>query len=64
MLIEQIIEFELRVLPGCTSTSKTGYFYDKTKISQHIFSSEISLKVLHEAMYPAFPYLGQVTYRI
>ena len=35
MLIEQIIEFELRVLgpPGRTCTPATGYFYDKTKIS-------------------------------
>ena len=36
MLIEQIIEFELRVPkpPGRTFTPITGYFHDKTKISQ------------------------------
>ena len=35
MLIEQIIEFELRGPgpPGRTCTPTTGYFYDKTKIS-------------------------------
>ena len=35
MLIEQIIEFELRQparLPGRTCTSITGYFDDKSKI--------------------------------
>ena len=36
MLIEQIIEFELKgpVSPSCTCTPKTGYFYDKAKISK------------------------------
>ena len=36
MLIEQIIEFELRGLghPGCTYTPQTGYFHDKSKISK------------------------------
>ena len=36
MLIEQIIEFELRGpgLLGRTCTPTTGYFYDKTKISK------------------------------
>ena len=38
MLIEQIVDFELR-RPApysriCTPTSTTGYFYDKTKISK------------------------------
>ena len=34
MLIEKIIEFELRGprIPSCTYTSKTGYFYDKAKM--------------------------------
>ena len=38
MLIEQIIDFELRgyVPPGRTCNSKTGYFQDKTKISKEI----------------------------
>ena len=36
MLIEQIIEFELGRpgIPGRTYTPTTGYFHDKTKISQ------------------------------
>ena len=36
MLIEQIIEFELRGpgAPGHTCTPKAGYFHDKTKISK------------------------------
>ena len=35
MLIEQIIEFELRVPgpPGRTYTPTSDYFYDKTKVS-------------------------------
>ena len=36
MLIEQIIECELREpgLPSRSCTPKTGYFYDETKISK------------------------------
>ena len=36
MIIEQINEFELRgpELPSRTQTPKTGYFHDKTKISE------------------------------
>ena len=39
MLIEQIIEFEFRGpwLLGCTCTPTTGYFYDKTNISEENF---------------------------
>ena len=57
MLIEQVIEVELRRhwLPGSTCTFITGYFYDKTKIST---------VRLREAMYLNFPYLGQITYKI
>ena len=41
MFIEQIIEFELRGLglPGRICNPKTGYFYDKTKISEKTKSS-------------------------
>ena len=36
MLIEQIVEFQLRGHgpPGLTCTSISGYFYNKTKISK------------------------------
>ena len=36
MLMEQIIEFELRGLgpPSRTCTPKPGYFHDKTKIAK------------------------------
>ena len=39
MLIEQIIEFESKApkLPGLTCTPMTGYFDDKTKISEKNF---------------------------
>ena len=41
MLIEQIIEFELRGLSPlavpCTYTPTAGYFHDKTKIARKIF---------------------------
>ena len=42
MLIEQIIEFELKGLgpPGRTCTLTTGYFHNKTKISREKSSSE------------------------
>ena len=43
MLIEQIIEFELRGLGplGHTCSPKTGYFHDKTKLSQDKSSSDL-----------------------
>ena len=34
MLIERIIELQLRGPPGRTCTLKTGYCHDKTKISK------------------------------
>ena len=39
MLIEQIVEFQLREPgpPGLTCTSITGYFHDKTKVSKENF---------------------------
>ena len=39
MLIEQIIEFELKKPgpPGRTCTSTTGYFHDKQKSLSNIF---------------------------
>ena len=45
MLIEQIIEFELRGPghPDRTCTSTTGYFHDKTKISKAIGNSSSGL---------------------
>ena len=55
MLIEQIIEFELKGSGpfACTSTPTTAYFYDKKK-----FSSELlfSAKILRAAMYLTSPY--------
>ena len=41
MLIEQIIEFELKGLgsPGHTCTATTGYFHDKGKISNQNHST-------------------------
>ena len=62
MLIEQIIEFKWRGPGpyGHTRTLTTGYFHDKTKISGLIFTA----KILHEATYVAFLYLGQITYKI
>ena len=61
MLIEQMIEFELRGAgpPSRTCTPMTGYFYDKTKISKEIDKSSSELlftaKILQEApMYLTF----------
>ena len=49
MFIEQIIEFELKGpgSTGCTYNHKTGYSYDKTKISKVNFFNWLSnLKIL------------------
>ena len=75
MLIEQIIEFELRGPgpPGCTCAPITGYFHDKTNIlpvnNNLLKSCEwirllFNVKILHEAMHSTFPYLGQITYEM
>ena len=55
MLIEQIIEFELRRPgpPRRTCTPIPGYFYDKTKISQEDLQGNyfiIYWKILQEVM--------------
>ena len=60
MLIEQIIEFKLRVLgpPGRTYNPKTGYFCGKTKISKKNKSSSellFTAKYIAEGNVPCFP---------
>ena len=59
MLLEQIIEFELRGPgpPGCTCIPTTGYFHNKTKISKRksVSRSLFIAKILQEAMYPTSP---------
>ena len=52
MIIEQIIEFELRGPVGRSCAPKTGYFYDKTKISRDKSSSELlfTAKILRKAL--------------
>ena len=67
MLIDQIIEFELTEPwpPSRTYTPKTGYFHDKTKISQENLKVDYLLqKISYEAMYFISPHLGQTTYTI
>ena len=71
MLIEQIIEFELRGhgFPCRIRSSTTGYFNDMTnQISlRNIFEWIILLftvKKLQEAVYLTSPYQGQITYKI
>ena len=69
MLIEQIIEFELSE-PGSWSfmpSPKTGYVYDKTKISMadlELIIIYLLLKILQEALHLASPYLDQATCKI
>ena len=55
MLIEQVIEFELRGNgpPRQTNTPKRDYFYDKIKSLQSYSNYYLLLKILHEAMYLA-----------
>ena len=61
MLIEQIIEFELKVPrhlgPDRTCIPKTGYFHDKTKISKAKSSIEVLFNAKHIAKgnVPCFP---------
>ena len=54
MFIEQIIEFELRgaVPTGRTYNPKTGYFYDKAKVSKANFQVNcyLLIKILQETM--------------
>ena len=55
MLIEQIIEFELR-MPGRTYIPKTGYFHDKTKIFKGKSPSALfNAKNVAESNAPGFP---------
>ena len=60
MLMEQIIEFELRVPgpPGRTCTHENGYFHEEEKSSSR---SSLIAKILQEAMYLTSPYRGQIT---
>ena len=68
MFIEQIAGFELRSPrpPGCTDNRKTGYFYDKRKISKANLQVNwyLLLKVLQKAMHLASLHLGLVNYKI
>ena len=67
MLIQQIIEFELKGpgLSGRTCTSITAYFHDKTKISKENFRVDYYLLLnIAGGNVPYFPYLGQITYKI
>ena len=69
MLIELIIEFELRGAgpPGRTCTSITAGFHDKAKICMENFQVDyyLLLKYCRRqcALLPS-PFLGQITYRI
>ena len=71
MLIEQIIEFELRESwpSGRVCTYATGYFHDMTiqKSLKNIVEWIILLftaKILQYAKHLTSPYLGQITYKI
>ena len=68
MLIEQIIEFEMRGpgSPGRTWIPKTGYFQDKTKISKANIRINyyLLLKILQEVKCIASFLFGLITYKI
>ena len=63
MLIEQIIELELREPgpPSRTCTSKTGYFHEKQNFHGKYLSHYLLLKIFAEGNIPCFPPVGQVT---
>ena len=64
MLIEQIIEFDLRgPEPLCrTCTPKPGYFHDKTKISQANTWVIIYCQIIVGGNVPCFFHLGQLSH--
>ena len=71
MLIEQIIEFELREPRpfGHICTYTTGYFHDVTKQKslRNVVEGNIVLftaKILQDTMYFTSPFLGQIPYKI
>ena len=70
MLTDQTIKFELRGLGalGCICTPATGYFYDKTKVSNENLRVDyyipVLLKCLQKAMYLAFPCVDQIPTKV
>ena len=69
MFIEQTIKFEFRGLVplGRVCTPATGYFYDKTKISNENLQVDYYLLLKYcsrQCTLIAFPYPGQTTYKI
>ena len=68
MLVEQIIEFDLRgpKPPGSTYTPTTGYFHEKTKIFKENLRVDhyLLLKYCSTGNIPCFPIPGQITYKI
>ena len=68
MLIEEIIEFELRMFgpPGRTCISTTGFFHDKTKIlrANPRVDCYLLLKYCRRQCTLLPPYLCQSTYKI
>ena len=68
MFTKQIMEFELRGLgsSGRICKFKTGYLYDKTKVSNENLQVKyyLLLKILLKAMYLASPYLNQFNSKI
>ena len=68
MLIERIIEFELRGPgpPGHSCTPITVYFYDKTKIRKKNLAVDyyLLLKYCRRQCTSLLPYLGQIANKI
>ena len=70
MFIEQTIKFEFRGLVplGRVCTPATGYFYDKTKISKENLRLDYCLLLRYcsrqGTLLSAYPYPGQITYKI
>ena len=67
MLIEQIIQFELKRpgFPGRTCIPTTSYLYDKAKITKENLGMNYYLLLKYWRMrYLTFLFLGQITYKI
>ena len=66
MLIEQIIEFELngpRHLLVHILLQLVIFMTKQKSLGKSSSGLLFTAKILHKAMYPTYPYLGQITYK-
>ena len=64
MLIEQIVALRRPGHPSRTCTPITGYFHDKTNISQENLQVDLLLKYCRRQCTLIYLYLSQIIYKI